>query len=186
MKPYFLDLDLTSINQFAKFTVPSSHLALSLILSSEQLYIDLSQWDRKTNQILLIPSLKDKRSLSPEDLLGFVKRIEKSQKRVETVLWGPRTIDIDILYFGKLNFTSSSLKIPHPEILERSFVTIPLLDLLTSEITPTGDRIDRNRYDASTLVRIDTQEENSGSNNPQYTQKAPGRKYEVQHGDRLR
>ena len=103
--------------------------------------------------------IKGQTSLSPEDLLGFVKRIEKCQKRVETVLWGPRTIDIDILYFGNLNFTSSSLKIPHPEILERSFVTIPLLDLLTNEITPTGDRIDRNRYDASSLVRIDTQEE---------------------------
>ncbi len=103
--------------------------------------------------------IKGQTSLSPEDLLGFVKRIEKYQKRVKTVLWGPRTIDIDILYFGKINFTSSSLTIPHPEILERSFVTIPLLDLLTNEITPTGDRIDRNRYDASTLVQIDTQEE---------------------------
>jgi len=103
--------------------------------------------------------IKGQTSLSPEDLLGFVKQIEKYQKRVETVFWGPRTIDIDILYFGNLNFSSSSLKIPHPKILERSFVTIPLLDLLPSEITPTGDRIDRNRYDASTLVRIDTQEE---------------------------
>ena len=103
--------------------------------------------------------IKGRTSLSPEDLLEFVKQIEKNQKRVETVLWGPRTIDIDILYFGNLNVTSSSLKIPHPEILERSFVTIPLLDLLTNDITPTGDRIDRNRYDASSLVRIDTQEE---------------------------
>ncbi len=103
--------------------------------------------------------IKGQTSLSPEDLLGFVKRIETYQQRVDTVRWGPRTIDIDILYFGKLDFNSSSLKIPHPEILKRSFVAIPLLDLLMNEITPTGDRIDRNRYDASSLVRIDTQEE---------------------------
>ncbi|MBU29138.1 MAG: 2-amino-4-hydroxy-6-hydroxymethyldihydropteridine diphosphokinase [Gammaproteobacteria bacterium] len=103
--------------------------------------------------------IKGRTSLTPEDLLGFVKRIERYQQRVETIRWGPRTIDIDILYFGNLNFNSSSLKIPHPEILKRSFVAIPLLDLLTNAITPTGDRIDRNRYDASTLVRIETQEE---------------------------
>ena len=103
--------------------------------------------------------IKGQTSLSPEDLLGSVKRIEKYQQRVETVRWGPRTIDIDILYFGNLNFTSRSLKIPHPEILKRSFVTIPLLDLLTTEITPTGDRIDRNRYDPSALVRVEIQEE---------------------------
>lgn len=103
--------------------------------------------------------IKGQTSLSPEDLLGSVKRIEKYQQRVKTVRWGPRTIDIDILYFGNLNFTSRSLKIPHPEILKRSFVTIPLLDLLTTEITPTGDRIDRNRYDPSALVRVEIQEE---------------------------
>ncbi|MBU24630.1 MAG: 2-amino-4-hydroxy-6-hydroxymethyldihydropteridine diphosphokinase [Gammaproteobacteria bacterium] len=100
--------------------------------------------------------IRGQTSLSPEDLLGFVKRIETYQKRVKTVHWGPRTIDIDILYFGNLNFTSSLLKIPHPEILRRSFVTIPLLDLLTDEITPTGDRIDRNRYDSGSLVQINT------------------------------
>ena len=103
--------------------------------------------------------IKGQTSLSPEDLLGSVKRIEKYQQRVKTVRWGPRTIDIDILYFGNLKFTSRSLKIPHPEILKRSFVTIPLLDLLTTEITPTGDRIDRDRFDPSALVRVEIQEE---------------------------
>ena len=103
--------------------------------------------------------IKGRTSLSPEDLLRSVKRIEKHQQRIDIVRWGPRTIDIDILYFGNLNFSSRSLKIPHPEILKRSFVAIPLLDLLMTEITPTGNRIDRNRYDPSTLVRVEIEEE---------------------------
>ena len=94
--------------------------------------------------------------LAPSDLLDSTQQIEKSQGRMKTMHWGPRTIDIDILYFANLKFMSSTLTIPHQEILNRSFVVIPLLDLLPNEMTPTGDRINRNRYDASTLVRIDT------------------------------
>ena len=94
--------------------------------------------------------------LPPSDLLDRTQQIETSQGRMKTMHWGPRTIDIDILYFANLRFMSPTLTIPHQEILNRSFVVVPLLDLLPNEMTPTGDRIERNRYDASTLVRIDT------------------------------
>jgi 2-amino-4-hydroxy-6-hydroxymethyldihydropteridine diphosphokinase len=94
--------------------------------------------------------------LAPNDLLDRTQQIETSQGRIKTMHWGPRTIDIDILYFENLRFMSPTLTIPHQEILNRSFVVIPLLDLLPNQMTPTGDRIERNRYDASTLVRIDT------------------------------
>ena len=94
--------------------------------------------------------------LGPRDLLDKTQQIETSQGRVKTMHWGPRIIDIDILYFANLRFMSPTLIIPHQEILNRSFVVIPLLDLLPNEMTPTGDRIIRNRYDTATLVRIDT------------------------------
>ena len=92
--------------------------------------------------------------LAPSDLLNRTQQIETSQGRMKTMHWGPRTIDIDILYFANLRLTTPILTIPHQEIFNRSFVVIPLLDLLPNEMTPTGDRIVRNRYDASTLVRI--------------------------------
>jgi 2-amino-4-hydroxy-6-hydroxymethyldihydropteridine diphosphokinase len=94
--------------------------------------------------------------LAPSDLLDRTQQIEIFQGRMKTMHWGPRTIDIDILYFANLRFISPTLIIPHQEILNRPFVVIPLLDLLPNEMTPTGDRIARNRYDATTLVRIDT------------------------------
>jgi 2-amino-4-hydroxy-6-hydroxymethyldihydropteridine diphosphokinase len=100
--------------------------------------------------------IQGKTSLTPNELLSQTQQIEKAQRRVKTTRWGPRTIDIDILYYANLKLTSLPLTIPHHEILNRAFVVIPLLDLLPDEITPTGDRIVRNRYDASTLVRIDT------------------------------
>ena len=94
--------------------------------------------------------------LSPNDLLFTIQKIETQQQRVKTRHWGPRTIDIDILFYGDMRMETAELTIPHKELFNRVFVTIPLLDLIPNGITPTGDQIDRNRYDSSTLVRIDT------------------------------
>jgi 2-amino-4-hydroxy-6-hydroxymethyldihydropteridine diphosphokinase len=94
--------------------------------------------------------------LSPNDLLDTIQKIETQQQRVKTRRWGPRTIDIDILFYGDMRMETAELTIPHKELFNRAFVTIPLLDLIPNGITPTGDQIDRNRYDSSTLVRIDT------------------------------
>jgi len=55
-----------------------------------------------------------------------------------------------------MRMETTELTIPHRELFNRAFVTIPLLDLIPNGIMPTGDQIDRNRYDSSTLVRIDT------------------------------
>lgn len=94
--------------------------------------------------------------LSPEALLTALQEIERQQQRVKTAHWGPRTIDIDILFYDDLRLDTPQLTIPHQELFNRSFVTIPLFDLIPDGVTPTGDQLDRNRYDSSTLVRIDT------------------------------
>ena len=95
-------------------------------------------------------------NLSPEDLLTTIQKIETQQQRVKNRHWGPRTIDIDILFYGDIRMETPKLTIPHKELFYRAFVTIPLFDLIPNGIAPTGDQLDRNRYDSSTLVRIDT------------------------------
>ena len=96
-------------------------------------------------------------ALSVRDaLLTALKGIERKQQRVKTQHWGPRTIDIDILFYDDLRLNTPQLTIPHKELLYRSFVTIPLFDLIPNGIMPTGDQLDRNRYDSSQLVQIDT------------------------------
>ena len=94
--------------------------------------------------------------LSPDALLTALQGIEKQQQRVKTQHWGPRTIDIDILFYVDLRLNTPQLTIPHKELFYRSFVTIPLFDLIPNGIMPTGDQLDRNRYDSSKLVQIDT------------------------------
>ena len=69
--------------------------------------------------------------LTPQELLAAIWRIETEMGRQRTVPKGPRTIDIDILFFANLIIATPELEIPHPRLTERRFVLDPL-----SEIAP--------------------------------------------------
>lgn len=75
-------------------------------------------------------------NLSPEELLHIAQKIEKQIGRVKRFRNGPREIDIDILFYDKLIFTSTTLQIPHPRIAEREFVLEPLMDLDSQFVHP--------------------------------------------------
>jgi 2-amino-4-hydroxy-6-hydroxymethyldihydropteridine diphosphokinase len=67
--------------------------------------------------------------LPPFDLLDAIKRLERDLGRVETVRWGPRVIDIDILYYGDVAMQDERLVIPHRDLMNRAFVLIPLAEI---------------------------------------------------------
>lgn len=67
--------------------------------------------------------------LSAPDLLSFVLETEKAFGRVRTTRWGPRTLDIDILLYGTAPVSLENLTIPHPRMIERAFVMVPLADI---------------------------------------------------------
>lgn len=68
-------------------------------------------------------------TLSPLELLEVCHLIEEKLNRVRVIRWGPRTIDVDILFFNNIISEDESLTLPHPRIKERAFVLIPLMDL---------------------------------------------------------
>jgi 2-amino-4-hydroxy-6-hydroxymethyldihydropteridine diphosphokinase len=67
--------------------------------------------------------------LFPMQLLARIGRVERALGRVRGVPKGPRTIDVDILFFGRSVVRTAILEIPHPRIAERRFVLMPLADL---------------------------------------------------------
>jgi len=67
--------------------------------------------------------------LSPEELLRFVKETERKVGRVKRFRWGPREIDIDVIFYGSKVLQSEKLTIPHPRMEERDFVLIPLAEV---------------------------------------------------------
>ena len=83
-----------------------------------------------------------KTDLEPHPLLDYIKEIEAHLGRRPAVRWGPRPIDIDILLYGNREVSDSDLTIPHPRMLERTFVLRPLVDLDPDLIHPiTGERL---------------------------------------------
>ena len=68
-------------------------------------------------------------SYQPTELLKILQSIERKHHRKRVKKWGPRTLDLDILIYDDIILDSDSLKIPHPEIIHRDFVLIPLLEI---------------------------------------------------------
>ncbi len=67
--------------------------------------------------------------LGPHELLARCQELEQAEKRVRTVRWGPRTLDVDLLLYGDRRIDTPDLVVPHPRMHERNFVMVPLLDI---------------------------------------------------------
>lgn len=67
--------------------------------------------------------------LSPRQLLAVCHRLESGAQRVRTQRWGPRTLDVDIIWIDGVTVDEPDLVIPHPRWSERTFVLAPLADL---------------------------------------------------------
>jgi len=121
--------------------------------------VDLERWEVRilrsssiyvTDPVLLKPQkpgeksqedfynmvLQVKTDRSPEDLLTVLLAIERSLGRERKEKWGPRTIDIDILFYGDLAMKESELEIPHPHLADRKFVLIPLCEIAPNFVHP--------------------------------------------------
>ena len=80
--------------------------------------------------------IKIETDLEPFDLLKTLKTIESKLGRVKTFQWGPRLIDLDILFCDEIEIKTEELRIPHPLLHERRFVLIPLAEIDPGLIHP--------------------------------------------------
>lgn len=105
--------------------------------------------------------------MSPGALLQALKAIEKEVGRVERYRWGPREIDLDILFYGQEQLATPELTIPHPEYARRRFVLQPLADIAPEFVAPDSGRsireLLRRCHDHSRVVRLKKQWIRDGS-----------------------
>ena len=73
--------------------------------------------------------IKIKTNFGPMELLNMLQDIENKHHRRRTKKWGPRTLDLDILIFNQIEMNDERLVIPHPEMINRDFVLIPLFEV---------------------------------------------------------
>ena len=82
-------------------------------------------------------AIKIKTNLSPTHLLSALLNIESVMGRTREEKWGPRLIDLDLLFYGNLILGKKDLTLPHPEIQKRKFVLIPMSEIAENLVHPT-------------------------------------------------
>ena len=81
-------------------------------------------------------ALELKTILEPEELLEVLHEIEYEAKRERKIHWGPRTLDLDLLFYDDEILESPELVVPHPEIEKRTFVLEPLAQIAPWKVHP--------------------------------------------------
>ncbi len=97
-------------------------LNVSSMYEPEPMYLEDQNWF--VNCVVKLET-----DLSPRELLHYVKDLERRMGRTEGVRYGPRIIDLDILFYGSSVIRSRELEVPHPRLTERRFVLVPLAHL---------------------------------------------------------
>jgi len=93
-------------------------------------------WGLTDQPAFLNMVLKGGTRLAPPALLAHLKQLETKLGRLPAVRWGPRLIDMDILFYDAWILNTPELVIPHPRLHERAFVLVPLADLAPGFIHP--------------------------------------------------
>jgi 2-amino-4-hydroxy-6-hydroxymethyldihydropteridine diphosphokinase len=98
-------------------------------------------------------------TLDPRELLTAISKVERELGRERDEKWGPRTIDVDILLYGKRIVRDKGLEVPHPEIAKRAFVLVPLMEIDGDMIHPvlkkSIDELYAECKDLSEVVQLD-------------------------------
>jgi 2-amino-4-hydroxy-6-hydroxymethyldihydropteridine diphosphokinase len=98
------------------------------LLAASPVY-ETPPWGYADQPTFLNQVVQAETDLDPHALLATLKQIETSVGRRTTFRYGPRVIDLDILFYDELLLNTPELTIPHPHIPERAFVLVPLADL---------------------------------------------------------
>jgi 2-amino-4-hydroxy-6-hydroxymethyldihydropteridine diphosphokinase len=105
------------------------------VLKSSKVY-ETPPWGFEVQPVFLNQVLQTETDLDPLELLGYLKHIEQKMGRKTTFRYGPRAIDLDILFYDGLIISSETLQIPHPMIAERAFVLVPMSEIAPDFIHP--------------------------------------------------
>jgi 2-amino-4-hydroxy-6-hydroxymethyldihydropteridine diphosphokinase len=105
------------------------------VLKASKVY-ETPPWGYEDQPAFLNQALQVESELDPPSLLKYLKVIEKRMGRKATFRYGPRVIDLDILFYDSLIYSTDELQIPHPLAAERAFVLVPMHEIAPDFIHP--------------------------------------------------
>lgn len=94
-------------------------------------------------------------SVEPHDLAVAVREVEDHVGRKRRQRWGPREIDIDILVYDDVKIESDTLTVPHPRMMERAFVVVPLAEIAPRLLLPDGRTAAEHAAERAEEVNLD-------------------------------
>ena len=131
-----LKLAINKISALLDCFVPRNDKGQDSNIKKKSSVYQTKAWGLEEQDDFLNLVLEVESGYKPIDLLVHLKNIEKEMGRVKTEKWGPRVIDIDILFCDDLKFKSDTLEIPHPFLHEREFVLKPFIEIAPNFIHP--------------------------------------------------
>ena len=114
---------LQLLNQKVKVVLASG------LYETKPMYMEKQAW-------FLNAAAKVETEHSPKEFLALLKSIEQEMGRKLTSRNGPRIIDLDILFFGSQVINEGNLQVPHPRMVERAFVLVPLSEIAADVVHP--------------------------------------------------
>lgn len=122
------------INYLKKALVKLKQNNIQIIKSSN--IIETEPYGYKEQGKFLNMAVEIDSDLEPFELMKLISKIESELGRIRTKRWGPRVIDIDIIFYDSLIINEPDLKIPHPDMQNRFFVLKPLQEIAPNFVHP--------------------------------------------------
>ncbi|MBK9924313.1 MAG: 2-amino-4-hydroxy-6-hydroxymethyldihydropteridine diphosphokinase [Anaerolineales bacterium] len=136
----YLSLGSNLGNRSANLKEAISSLSPQMEVKKKSSVYETPPWGYTEQEKFLNQVLMAKTYLDPEPLLKHLKRLEVALGRKATFRYGPRLIDIDIIFYDELVIETPSLTIPHPQLPERGFVLLPMMDIAPDLIHPVNKK----------------------------------------------
>ena len=99
-------------------------------------FIETKPYGYTEQDVFLNAAIKIQTLYSPKMLLDFLQKVEYEAKRVRTIHWGPRTLDLDIIFYDDEIIDEDTLIVPHQDMTNRDFVLIPLNQIAPHHMHP--------------------------------------------------
>ena len=136
MSVIYLSIGTNLDDRLANLRSALDGLPPEVIVQSESPIYETPAWGFEDQPAFLNMAVKGGTGLKPKPLLKHLKQLETRLGRVPSFHWGPRLIDIDLLFYDDLIVDTPQLVIPHPRLHERAFVMVPLADISPDLVHP--------------------------------------------------
>jgi len=136
MKNIFLGIGSNLGDRQKNIAAAIAELSKLFVVEKISKIIETPPWGDKNQNFFLNAVVEISAEISPENLLKTLKNLEKKLGREKSRKWGPRKIDLDILFFGDEKIKTKNLEIPHKFWKKRNFVILPMAEIAPDFVPP--------------------------------------------------